>query len=155
MRIAAVAMCVISAFLVAGCGMSGKPAVENTVAIESDSLVTTFNIPSSTLTAGQTVDAVVTVRNTGWKSITVTPSSGASVYITLWKNTGLGWTQIKTYPRSAEMVMKPWVLKWRSSREFRISVPVEPDWPVGEQIKLAAEVNGLPDRPSMVVQVSR
>ena len=106
------------------------------------------------LLRGETLDVTVTAKNVSDKDMTIEARSGALAQVAVSRTTAVGWEQIKLYPESAIMVMKPWTLKAGESRKFPLSIQVAPDWPTGEQLKVEAYLNGKPKvKPSAYVEV--
>ena len=110
-----------------------------------DGLVVTAGVPQRNYIRGQTVTVDVAVRNTSGRDMAIQADSGALVYATLWRKTAIGWEQVKRYPQTAVMVAAPWKLASGKTYKCTLNLPVEPDWPTGEPLKLTVELNGRND----------
>lgn len=123
--------------------------------VEADGLVVSIELPKRSFTVGERSEVVVTATNTTGKAMTIFASSGAPVYLHIWRHTGLSWEKVKRYPRTATMVMTPWRIEGRGERRFVMPLTVEPDWPTGEILKISAELNGRPEAsPQLTFQVT-
>ncbi len=119
-----------------------------------DGLVVAAGVPHRNYVRGQTVTIVVAVRNTSGGDMIIPADSGALVYATLWRRTAIGFEQVKRYPQTAVMVAAPWKLISGKTYKCTLNLPVEPDWPTGEPLKLTIELNGRNDlAPGGLIQV--
>jgi len=156
MRTVCVLMLLGGVALASGCArqemQTGPAGLVDTV--ERDGLAVTIESSQPTVRAGEELRLVVTVRNTTRRAVRIDARSGAPVYLRLWRNAGLYWNQVKRYPEAATMILSPWSLPARQQRQFVLALPVEPDWPTGESLKITAEINGRPElEPSVRVIV--
>jgi len=153
----AVIVLLVAAMGLAGCdGSRDADSIEGgpRESIVADGLSVTLEAPRRALRMGETLRLEVTVRNTTRRTIEIAARSGAPVYARLSRHTGLFWEQFKSYPAAATMVMTPWTLDRGRERRFILTLPVEPDWPAGERLRITAEVNGRPaPQPSITVRV--
>ena len=117
---------------------AGGPA--NTVRAEGLSL--RLSLPRREFVTGQAIPVTLRVRNVTDEPITIVASTSSPYYIRVWRYTSVGWELLKQYPRAALMVMSPWTLAADGERVFEFSVPVEPDWPTNEPLRLTAMLNG-------------
>lgn len=106
---------------------------------------------------GDQVKVTVEARNTGGEPIRIPADTGARVLVKVYQHTGTGWEQVKRYPQAATMVMSPWTLEpGAAAGPFELVVPVEPDWPTNEILRLTAELNGRPDvAPGVAITITR
>jgi hypothetical protein len=112
-----------------------------------------LELPGRNFTAGQTMAVTVTARNVGDSPI-VMQTTGAPVYIRVYRHTTIGWDEVKRYPQNEIMVAGKWTLEPISQRVFNMNIPVEADWPTGEPLRIAAQLNGRGDvKPAVVVRV--
>jgi len=52
------------------------------------------------------------------------------------------------------MVMKPWTLPAGDERSWTLRIPVEPDWPTAEALRITGELNGRPEvSPVVCIEV--
>lgn len=136
-----------------GCGqqnLSVHPA--NTV--KTDGLEVSLDVPKRNFKPGETFRVKLTARNTTKDPMRILATTGAPVYVRIWRHTGLGWEEVKRYPRAATMVMSPWTLEPHSVRSFVMQLTVEPDWPTAEALRITAELNGRREAaPGVTIEV--
>lgn len=142
MRRIAIAFLVAGLVSAVGCQRSEKIVWRGQA---DDGLVVTASIPRRSYVRGDTVDIHIDVRNTSGRAIAIPADSGALVYATLWRRTTIGFEQVKRYPQTAVMVAAPWNLRSGKSYKCTLRLPVEPDWPTSEPLKLTVELNGRDD----------
>ena len=126
-------------------GCNGAEVPFGSDSAEATGLTVRIEAPKTTFLTGEEFKAVVVARNTTHKPMRIDATTGAPVYLRIWRHTGLGWEQVKRYPQVATMVMNPWTLEPRSERRFELHLVVEPDWPTNEALLLTAELNGRGD----------
>ena len=149
-----IAIMLLVAGLVSAAGCQSKPDEILWRAQADDGLVVTAGVPQRNYIRGGTVAVSVAVRNVSGDDIAIGADSGALVYATLWRKTTIGWEQVKRYPQSAVMVAAPWKLRAGKTYKCTLNLPVEPDWPTGEPLKLTVELNGRSDlAPGGLIQV--
>lgn len=158
MKIASL-LCAAGLLLTAGCSMwNSQPAepsgpLDNTVVV--DNLSATLNVDKVHASVGESFAVSLTVRNTGQEPIRINAPTGAKMLVTVWRYTPIGWERVKQYPESVIQVVSPWTLEPGQTRTFEMIVPVTPDWPQLESLRLTAEPNGRMDvRPAVMVDVA-
>lgn len=140
----------------AGCFLrKAEPPPQGIVAEQTeDGLKVELRVPQRDLVRGQTVPVTVIASNLTGKEIVVPASSGALVYVSIWRSTATGWEQVKRYPETAAELASPWRLAGKSSHTFPVNLPVAPDWPTGEPLRITAELNGRPGiAPGGIIEV--
>lgn len=142
MRTVTIAILLCGLFFAAGCQRHDEILWR---AKADDGLVVTAGVPQRNYVRGDTVTVAVTARNTSGRYLAIPADSGAPVYATLWRRTAVGWEQVKRYPQTAVMVAAPWKLRGGKTYKCALNLPVEPDWPTGEPLKLTVELNGRDD----------
>jgi hypothetical protein len=104
---------------------------------------------------GERFRITVTATNLTDRPLRIDARTGAPVYVRLSRFTGLYEEEFRAYPQAAIMIMSAWTLRGGQSKAFPIELTVEPDWPRGEAIRLAAELNGRPDvQPVVVITIA-
>ncbi len=147
---------VLGAFAAAGCSQPQTAITANAATVVSNGLAVGVELDRSCYVMGEKVAVKLTVRNTTDRPIRIKAPTSAPYLICLWRNNGLAWERIRTYPEIAMMVVSQWTLDANSDRTFFVSIPVEPDWPTNELLRLSCELNGRPDAaPFVVITVSR
>ncbi len=91
---------------------------------------------------GDEVPVTIEVTNRGAESVCFRRRTSAPYRIQLLRRSETGWTAIKTYPASAAMVLREWTLPAGQSRTFETRLPVEPDWPTYENLRLCVRLTG-------------
>ncbi len=99
---------------------------------------------------GETAKVFITARNNGSEPIEINATSAAPVFVQVERFTDAHWARVARYPQAAAMVMSPWTLKPGASRQWEMPIPVEPDWPAAEPLKLKAWLNGRADTTAAV-----
>ena len=155
-------MIVLSLALAAG--LTGCPPADSNQAgpnaagiLESQTkngLTVTLKAATRYLAVGDSLAVNITVTNQTDAPITIKANSGAEALVHLFRNTSVGWEQVKSFPEMQTMVMNPWVLQAGASRTFTLNLPIAKDWPTNEPVRITAEINGLPGlAPGGVIRV--
>lgn len=124
------------------------PAVDPNVVTHTAStyaLELTLQLPRGELTVGQTVDMTLIARNVTLEPIWLTAPQQTHWILRVWRHTGLAWEEVKRYPPTPMNVQLPWILGGRKTRTFHARIPVEPDWPTAETLRITAELAGEGD----------
>jgi hypothetical protein len=112
----------------------------------ANGLTLELTVPRREFVRGETLPVTVVAHNRSGKEMTINAGSGALVYVSVFHRTPAGWELVKRYPQTAAPLASPWRLaRGGSSAPLRLDLPVEPDWPTGEPLKLLAELNGRPE----------
>ena len=154
MRIA-LACCVLLTAVAAGCDnrIDAAPRIFQIRDTETSAdLSVAIAVHQQQVVPGEQLHVEVTARNLTKKPITINARSGAPVYVRIWQDAGRD--EVERYPRTEMMVARPWTLAPRAERSFVLSIPVEPNWPTGEILRVTAELNGRGDlTPSVHIEV--
>jgi len=146
----------IVCFAAAGCARQSQPVTANANTVVSDGLAVNIELDKTALVVGEAVMVKLTARNMTDQPIRIVSPTRSPHVIRVWRNTGLAWDKVKAYPEAAMMVVSPWTLDAGADRTFFVRVPVEPDWPTAELLRLTGEFNGRPDAaPGVAITVSR
>jgi hypothetical protein len=133
--------------VLAGC-QTPKPPVANPGIDNSQSegpLTVTLKTAVRNVVRGDTMGVTVVVRNTDKKeSVPATATTGAPVYVKLYRKTAVGWEEVHRYPENVTQIVTTWTLGPLESRSFPMNLKVEPDWPTNEPLRLEVVVNGRP-----------
>ena len=144
----------LSLTAVTSCGPKELPPLGIVSQAVKDGLGVELRVPRRSLVRGETVPITVTARNLGKKEMVIPATSGALVYVILWRKTAVGWERVKRYPETAVPVASTWRLAPGAAQPFPLNLPIAPDWPVGEPLRLTAELNGRPEvKPGGIIQV--
>lgn len=146
----------VSLGAVAGCRPGrALPLQQDIVAQETKAaLMVELRLPRRNLVRGETLPVTVVARNLTKEEIVIPAETGALVYVTLWRRTEAGWEQVKRYPQMSAQVLSHWRLPPKSSQNFPLKLPVAPDWPTGEPLRITAELNGRPEiKAGGIIQV--
>jgi len=142
-------------FALAGCAapeMQFGPGPGNSA--EAKGLIVHVSVPKRDFAVGEQVKVTVTAVNTTRRPISFNATSSARAIVRLFRHTGMGWEQVRRYPQAAAMILSPWRLERGQRRSFVLMVPVEPDWPSEEPLRLTGELNGRGDlAPGVVIRV--
>ena len=134
--------------LLAGCQTPPPPpvAVAGIDNSQSDGPLTlTLKTAVRNIACGGTLGVNVTISNTDKKeSVSVTATTGAPVYVRLYRKTAVGWEVVHRYPENAAQIVTNWTLGPLESRSFPLNLKVERDWPTNEPLRLEVVVNGRP-----------
>jgi len=154
-RIAATLLCLALPAALAGCTqqtLDDRPVN----AVRKGDLDVRIELPRRHYLVGETMDVTVTAHNHGDQPVFVPAGSGAKVLVRVYCHAGTGWELAKRYPQAATMVISPWSLApGETAGPFVLKVPVEPDWPTHEILRVTGELNGLPDvAPGVAVTVA-
>ena len=150
------ALC-LTALLAAGCvDQAGRPGDEPPPdVVRRDQLEVSVTADPRGASIGETINVTVAARNRGYKPIRIESDTAAPVIATLWRyDRAKGWVRVKEFPTAARRRHTSWVLRSGKTEPFHLELPVDPDWPVLETLKLSAELNGRPDaRPHVFIYV--
>ena len=142
----------LSALLLAGCNDNDMETQPNRMI--SGGLEMTLVTTGPLVHPGETMHVTVTVKNLTDAPVEITANTSAPVYLSVWRETGVGWETARRYPEMAAMVMTPWTLRPGAQRQFDYDLRVEPDWPTHEMLLLQAELNGRRElAPSVMFEV--
>ncbi len=158
MRTLTLLLAVAPLVALAGCPFKkGQPTAQGILQSESkDGLEVELRVPRRDLVRGETVPVTVIVRNQTKNELVIPAQTGALVYISLWRKTDGSWEQFKRYPEMATQVLSPWRLAPKAEQSFSLPLPVAPDWPTGEPLRITAELNGRPEvAPGGIIEVFR
>ncbi len=139
---------------VAGCSQHGPAEIPGTE-VASGPLLASIATDRRSAEVGQSVRVTLIVRNTSGDPIPVEAASTAPMFVSVWRYVAAeGWLRIKEYPEAVIARRQAWVLEGREEKSFSMTVPVEPDWPTRQLIKLTAELNGRTDaRPYVLMEI--
>ena len=140
---------------VGGCLGLGKPAQIEGVAVQAvdDGLVLKMSVPQRNYARGQSVPVTLVAENTTSADISIRADSGALVSVSLWRQGEAGWQHVKTFPSAAVMIPTTWILPAGKARTFTMDLPVTPDWPLAEYLRLEGRLNGRPcAAPAVMIQ---
>ncbi len=122
--------------------------------LQADGLIVHMSLPRRDFILGQHVEVTITAANTTKQPIRFNANSSALVIVRLFRHAGTHWEFVRQYPESAAMLMSPWQLEGGAQRVFRLKLPVEPDWPSNERLRLTGELNGRDDlAPDMLIRI--
>ena len=143
-----------TSLLVLGCAPKGAPSVV-TDQVASDSLLATMTADKRIARVGEGINVALVARNTSLRSMSIEAATTAPMIVTVWRyDMAKGWTRVKEYPKVAIYRRQTWVLHGGKERAFSMAVPVEPDWPTQQMVKLMAELNGRTDaRPYVLIEI--
>lgn len=140
-RVTFAAMFCVMAFL-AGCAEPARLAPRRGGMTQANGLELSLNLSSTAVRAGDELIVTVTARNASDKPITIHAPNSSAVWIRVWRNTPMGWDVVKTYPRAVARVEGVLKLAPGQQKQFAMTLPVEPDWPTNEKIRISGEING-------------
>ncbi len=112
---------------------------------EVSGLALTVEVPKRIFTVGEQFTLAITASNTTKEPIEIVATNSALVYVRILRYNGVAWREVKRYPETSAMVISPWTLPKRATRRFDMQLTVEPDWPMGENVRITAELNGRPE----------
>lgn len=108
-------------------------------------LTVTLKTAQRNVVRGDTLCVNVVISNTDKKEcVAITATTGAPVYVKLYRKTAVGWEEVHRYPENAAQIVTTWTLGPLESRSFPMNLKVEPDWPTNEPLRLEVVVNGRP-----------
>ena len=152
-----IAVSLVAALLLAGAGCPSKTPdllAPQTHVASAKGLTVELALDRHSFYRGEIAAVKIVVRNDTSGAVTIEADSGALARVVLSRRTAAGWEPFRRCPDSALMLARRWTLQPRASRTFPLNIEVAPDWPTGEPLKLAAEVNGRGDvRPEAVIDV--
>ena len=140
------------AFTAAGCTKSpSQDEIDPTGQGVSRGLAVTLTLPARSFVVGEQFEIALIAENTTDAPIEVDARSTSPYFLRVWRDTSIGWVQVKRYPQVDLTVLSPWTLGAGGRREFAgIKLEVEPDWPQGEMLRITAELNSRPDARAAV-----
>ena len=153
MRQSAIVVLLSASLLLGGCGLFRKSAVESTGSVaavetntvEGGGMALTIELPKRCFISGENINIRIIARNTGDKAIIFENPTSALYKVTLFRMTSAGWRWANQYPQAAMTVRSTWTLLPGQTVRYNQVIPVERDWPMGEPLRLVAELVGGPD----------
>ncbi|MCP4377630.1 MAG: hypothetical protein GY794_15810 [bacterium] len=143
----ALAVLIATSLFASGCGLFGKSAPVSTVqtnTVEGCGMRLTIEMPKRRYIAGESINLRIIVCNTSKETIAFECPTSALYKVTLLRNVESQWRQVNQYPQAAMGTWNNWELKPGQSVKYDQVIPVERDWPMGEPLKLVAELVGAP-----------
>ena len=104
----------------------------------------TLQLPRDEFTVGETIDMTLTAHNTTRGPIWLTAPQHTHWVLGVWRKTRGVWEEVKRYPATPMNRQLPWILGGAKTRAFHARIPVEPDWPTAEALRITAELGGEP-----------
>jgi len=135
--------------LSAGCGMMDRgmegAATDQAVSrVRGKGMTISVSLPKRDWQIGEAIPVEATAVNNTGSAIDVVSPSGAPILVRVMRPSKGSFEQVRLYPSSATSNIINWTLPAHGSRTYKLMVPVEPDWPVAEPLRLSAELNGYP-----------
>jgi hypothetical protein len=153
MKTLAPALALTLSAALAGCPRGG-PADGTGARAVGDGLAVELHAEPNVVLPGERLHVVLTAENVSPRPLRIQAPSGSPYFLRLWRHTGVDWEHLKRYPQADVQMLTPWTLPAGASRRFDVSLPVEPDWPRGEALRLTGEVNGREDvRAALTIRV--
>ena len=130
--------------LMAGCAAPVAPTVvpRHGGTAQADGLELSVALSAASVKAGDKITVTVTARNVSDSPITIHADNSAPIWVRVWHETPMGWDVVRTYPRSVAKVQSSVKLAPGEARPFTMTLPVEPEWPTNERIRISGELNG-------------
>jgi len=119
--------------------------------VAAGELAIDVELSSHRLVTGETLQVRGTVTNRTDYAVRIDSPTSARFHVQLWRDTENGWTIIRSYPEAALMVLSPWGLAPGATVAYGMVLPVEPDWPTHEALRLTVKVDGYADSSEPVV----
>ncbi len=126
----------------AGCARTNTGDTRQVNFAKGGGLGVSLELPNWQFTQGEKIKIVVTAKNLTSHPLKIETSSGAPVIVRLSRHTVIGWEELLRYPKASIMVMNRWTLGPKETKRFPMLLKVEPDWPVGELLRMTGELNG-------------
>jgi hypothetical protein len=150
--------CVFSMICLAGCAPVPPPRVQApagaAASAQSGGITLSLELPRYIYRVGDQVPVTIRATNITDHPIYVVSDGRDLVRAVVYQHLTIGWERVKQYPALAEPVRVPWSLPPHGQRVWQLLLPVEPDWPMGEQMMLKAEINNGPAiRPGVPIQI--
>lgn len=139
----------LAVLFVTGCtnrsGMNGPaPRRQAGSSVRGEGMEVSVHVPKRQWRTGDTIPVEVTAVNTTDSPIGIVSPSGAPVLVRVMRPVRGSFERVRQYPQSATSNIVNWTLPANGARTYKLRVPVEPDWPVAEPLRLTAELNGYP-----------
>jgi hypothetical protein len=134
------------------------PAVddEDTSLAEADRFYLVLDLPKTQYKPGESLNATVMAVNHRDEPVNIQATSSALCKLSLWRPESTQWNRFKTFPEMAAAVMTDWTLEPGQRRSFTFNVPIKPDWPTHELIRVKAQLNGMPElTPHVDIEILR
>ncbi len=156
MRVLAILSIIATLAWTGGCQPVSRPygATALSGSASNAGLSLDVTVPARTACWGDTMEVIVIARNTSRRDIVINADSQAPVLVTISRRTSVGWRKVLEFPRSSVRVANLWTLTAGGARAFTLELPVERDWPTGEDLRLTAQLNGRPDvAPGVIIYI--
>ena len=148
----------LTAALTIACALAGCAKSKSELEIASGravsrGLAVTLKLPARSFIVGEQFEVTLIAENTTGEAIHIDARSASPYFLRVWRDTSVGWEQVRRYPQVDLTVMSPWTLEAGARREFAgVKLKVEPDWPRVEMLRITGELNSRPDaRPAVLV----
>ena len=141
-RLTAFSACCALALLAGCAGPSSPVAPRHGGVARADGLELSVALSSASVKVGDKITVTVTARNVSDNPITIHADSSAAIWVRVWRETPMGWDVVRTYPRSVAKVQSSVTIAPGEAKPFAMTLPVEPEWPTNERIRISGELNG-------------
>ncbi len=126
-----------------GCFWRGRPTPAEGTSIRTvGPFRVVLAVPAGAYEPGDSFTVTVTTTNVSDEPVVVHRWGSVAYYLTVSHNRGTGWEEVHTYPGGTAGVMESWTFRPGQQKSTAIRLTVEPDWPVGELLRLEAHMNG-------------
>ena len=151
MRTMVCGLVAVAGLVLPGCPGGARPKGLQGASVVSEGLAVRLELSTWELAAGREFQVTLIARNTTRRPLAIGARSGSPYFVGVWRDTSVGWEQVRRYPETEIMIMNPWTLDPGQQRTFPCHLRVEPDWPTGERLRLTGELNGRPDAVAEVM----
>ena len=130
--------------LTVGCGQDNADEQPG-YAVAKDGLAIHATADLAVVQPGDTITVSVRIENTSDQTIRWTARNTAPVHVRVQEESELEmglWQDMKVYPEMAGMAITPHEFAPGEEKTYTMNVPVEPDWPRGEVVRLAVHPTG-------------
>jgi len=152
MRKPAILLWLCVSMLGSGCGFLRGPAQPTVPAapietntVEGEGMSLTIELPKRHFTTGENINIRIIAHNTGEKAIVFESHTSSLYKVTIYRMTSAGWRWVNQYPQAAMKLRTTWKLQPGQTVRYNQVVPVGRDWPMGEPLRLVAELAGAPE----------
>lgn len=135
-----------------GCSVTGcaepeapPPAVgERFEMVRRETLAVQMGSAQRAVQVGETLEVTIRamVDQDAKAPVQIVAPTGAKAQVEVQYHTGLGWETVKRYPQAATQQIVRWSIGPGEVWQQTLTLPVEPDWPTNEPLRLLGYLNG-------------
>jgi len=126
----------------AGCSTQSLMKQSATVSERYADLRIGINLSAHQAVQGDSIVAIAMLENRGSSPVTIPRIGSEQFRLIVSQYDGVAWQPLKTFPAADQSLLSNWTIQPGQLVHRVFTLPVGPDWPVGQTLRIRAELNG-------------